>query len=147
MIEEHIGRWESPRCPATTDVTVTEWDTLVALPDAVDPVRPDLTCELAIGHEDRHVALVVAAYDGDQLWWLRWAGHRRDVVNIELCDGTDADEHDDCLLPDRHSGPHSFEIRPVHEPRDDAAPLQSRTYLACPRWPAASRRHQQRQDS
>jgi hypothetical protein len=122
MIQEHIGHRQSPRCPATAYVTVTEWDKLAALPDPVDPVRLDLACELAIEHEDRHVAFVVAACEGSQLWWLRWSARNRDLVKIELCDVADADELDDCLLPYRHRGPHSFEIRPVHEACDHAAP-------------------------
>jgi hypothetical protein len=142
MIEEYGGRCEPARCPATTEVTATEWEALAALPDPVDPALLDLTCELAAGHEDRHVAFAVAASGGNQVWWLRWAGRLRDVVRIELCDGRDADEQDDCLLPYRHSGPHSFEIRPVHGPRNDVAP-QSGPYRASPRWPAAAQRHQQ----
>lgn len=133
MIEEHVSRGESARCPATTDVMVAERNALITLPDPVDPIRLDLACELAIGHEDRHVAFVVAACGGNQLWWLRWAGRIRQVVQIEPCDGRDADEQDDCLLPRRHRGPHSFEIRPVREARNDAATPRSGAYRASPR--------------
>jgi len=119
---------------------VTELDTLVALPDPVDPVRPDLTCELAIGHHDRHLGFAVAADAGNQMWWLRWAGHLRDVVQIELCDGKDTHEQDDCLLPYRHRGPHSFDIQPVQHASADTAPHSS-AHRASPRWPAAPRRH------
>ncbi|GAA0920280.1 hypothetical protein [Virgisporangium aurantiacum] len=142
MIEEHVGRSESTRCPATTEVMMTEYKMLGALPDPVDPVRLDLTCELAIGHEGRHVGLVVAAYAGNQLWWLHWAGQHRDMVQSELCDGRDPDEHDDCLLPYRHRGAHSFEIRPVHEPSDIAAPPQSGADRASAHWPVAPRGYQ-----
>jgi hypothetical protein len=135
MIEEHNGRRESARCPATTDIMVTEREKLVALPEPVDPVQFDLMCELAIGHEDRHVAFAVAARGGNQLWWLRWAGRSRDVVEIELCDGRDADGQDECLLPYRHRGPHSFEIRTVH--------AQSGVSRASPQWPVAAPRHRQ----
>ncbi|GAA0927318.1 hypothetical protein Vau01_117220 [Virgisporangium aurantiacum] len=109
------GRGESAQCFATTGLTVTECDRLAALPDPVEPARLDLTCELAIGHTDHHIAFAVAAHSGNQQWWLRWNGRLRDVVHIELCDGRDADEHNDCLLPHGHDGPHSFAIRPVHK--------------------------------
>jgi hypothetical protein len=84
----------------------------------------------------------VAAFGGNQLWWLRWAGRLRDVVQIGLCDGSDPDEQDVCLLPHRHRGPHSFEIRSVHEPRDRTVPRRSDPGRASPRGPAATRGHQ-----
>jgi len=125
MIEVDDGQRGLARCPAATDLMATERDKLVALPDPLDPVRLDLTCELADGHHDCHVGFVVGARRGNQLWWLCWASGLRDVVQLQLCDGRDTDEQDDCLLPYRHRGPHSFEIQPVRQPRQDAPPLQS----------------------
>jgi len=125
MIEEHVGRCESAPCPVTTDVTVTEWKRLAALPDPLDPVRLDLTCELAAGHQDGHVAFAVAAHAGDQLWWLHWAGRLRDVVQLELCEAELADSMDSCLLPQHHQGPHSFDIQPVQEHGDNSTPSLS----------------------
>ena len=92
MIEEDVGHGDSARCPATTYLMATERDTLVELRDPLDPVRLDLTCELAIGHQDRHVGFVVGARRGNQLWWLRWASGLREVVQLKLCEGKDADE-------------------------------------------------------
>jgi len=142
MIKNDVGRGQSARCPAATSVTVTEWAKLAALPNPLDPVRLGLTCELAIGHEERHVGFVVAAGGGDQLWWLRWAKHLRDVAQMELCDGKDIDGQDDCLLPYRHQGPHSFDIRPIQQSSCDAPPTRSRAHRATPGWPVAPARHQ-----
>jgi hypothetical protein len=125
MITKHLDRCESARCPATTDVTVGEWKRLVALRDPLDPVQLDLTCELAAGHQDSHVAFAVAAFSGNQLWWLRWAERLRDVVQLDLCEAEVAGSLDVCLLPHRHRGPHSFEIQPVQEPGGDSAPSLS----------------------
>src|SRR5690349_20530473 len=108
MIRSHLDRYKLARCSATTNITVTEQEALVALPDPVDPIRLDLACELAIGHDDRHVGFDVAAHGGHQAWWLRWIGRRRDAVQVDMCDGKDLDEQDDCLLPEGHRGPHSF---------------------------------------
>jgi hypothetical protein len=121
MFEENSGRCESARCPATTDVTATEWERLAALPYPLDSVRPDLTCELAAGHPDGHIAFAVATHGGNQLWWLRWAERQRNVVQLELCPAEEADSMDDCLLPQRHRGPHSFDIQPVQGHGDNSA--------------------------
>jgi hypothetical protein len=112
MITDHVGHYRSARCSATTDVTVTELEKLAALPDPVDPARLHLICDLAAGHQDSHVAFVVAAHAGDQLWWLRWAERLRDVVQMELCETDESDSQDVWLLPHGHRGPHSFEIQP-----------------------------------
>jgi len=141
MITKYLGRRQWARCPATTDVMATECEKLVTVPDPLDPVRLDLTCELAAGHEDSHVAFAVAARGGNQLWWLRWAERLRDLVQIDLCEGEDADERDVCLLPHGHRGPHSFEIQPVQEPGEDSALRQSSAYLASAGQPAVPRRH------
>ena len=121
VIIKEPGRCQSARCPATAEVTVRERERLVALRDPLDPVRLDVTCELAAGHQDSHVAFAVGAFEGDQLWWLRWAERLRAVVQLDPCEAEAAGSMDVCLLPQRHRGPHSFEIQPIHEPGGHSA--------------------------
>jgi hypothetical protein len=125
MITKQVSRCQPARCPTTTDVTVREWERLAALRDPLDPVQLGLTCELAAGHQDSHIAFAVAAFGGNQLWWLRWAERLRNVVQLELCEAEVAGSMDVCLLPLRHRGPHSFEIQPLHQPGDDSVPSLS----------------------
>lgn len=83
------------------------WD---AQPDA-----SRLDCELVAGHPGSHVALVATAHGGDQWWWLRWDERHSAAIQIDPCDaelpqGRYADE---CVLPDGHPGPHSFDLLPL----------------------------------
>jgi hypothetical protein len=102
------------RCSVPSQVTASQFAALSALPDLVEPVTPHLLCELAVGHEDEHAALAVASDGGDRWWWVRWGRRRHDVVNIDPCEITEADEPDSecCLFPAGHPGSHSFELQP-----------------------------------
>jgi len=117
-----VARWL--RCAVTTRLTASEFATLAALPYPVGPVLRDLACELGSGHEGTHVAFTVGADNGERWWWLRWAVGSRKVVQIEPCDGRRAVDPrlDDCLLPYRHPGPHSFDIRVAGSARLIAQP-------------------------
>jgi hypothetical protein len=101
------------RCGARTEITVSEFAMLSALPDPIEPASPRPFCELADGHEDAHVAFALASHEGVQWWWLRW-GRRHEVVGIDLCEVTESDglDADFCLLPGGHPGPHSFDLQP-----------------------------------
>jgi len=101
-----------PRCGAATRLSASEFAKLTALPHPADPVLHDLGCELGSGHEGSHVAFTVSAHGGEHWWWLRWAGWLRQVVQISPCDHRQriGPHLDDCLLPRRHPGPHSFNI-------------------------------------
>jgi hypothetical protein len=104
----------SVRCDIPTHVTASQFATLSALPDPVEPVTPHLVCELAAGHEDDHAALVVASHGGDRWWWVRWGRQRHVVAHIDPCPVTEPEALDSefCLLPAGHSGSHSFDVRP-----------------------------------
>ncbi|GIF42898.1 hypothetical protein Axi01nite_72090 [Actinoplanes xinjiangensis] len=52
-----------------------------------------------MGHEDAHVAFVMAAQDGERWWWVRWDSARHEVVDIDVCPWVDGTVHDDCRLP------------------------------------------------
>ena len=100
------------RCRAATDATASELAALSALPRPVEPVVRRLSCELAAGHRDSHVAFAVAADDGDRWIWVRWSPESRGFAQIDPCSTVSADPaiEDCCLLPHAHTGPHSFEI-------------------------------------
>jgi hypothetical protein len=59
------------------------------------------------------VAFTVAASDGDRWWWLRWDKHLRGLAEMDPCPESRSSEsvEETCLLPERHPGPHSYEIR------------------------------------
>jgi hypothetical protein len=102
------------RCSAPTQATASQFAALSALPDPVEPVTPQLVCELADGHEDGHAALVVASHGGDRWWWLRWDRRRHDVVQIDPYEVTEGEAPDPefCLFPAGHPGSHSFDLQP-----------------------------------
>jgi hypothetical protein len=98
-------------CKSTTSLTALEAAKLrtvsgpAALPDA------PLACEIAAGHDGDHIALATVS-EGDQLWWwLCWGAQARRIRLIDLCDGRSLDDPylDECLLPEGHPGPHSYE--------------------------------------
>jgi len=101
------------RCPASTRLTAEESAELDALPSPVDPVPRSVTCELAADHLGRHVAFTVAASGGERWWWLLWAADLRKLVEAHPCDRRQnhGPHRDDCLLPQDHPGPHSFDIQ------------------------------------
>ena len=94
----HVGSVDSARLPASARQDGRAW--------------PAVDCELAAGHDGSHVAFVAAADEGEQWWWLRWSPRTREVVQIDPCavEGVSGAYRDDCLLPDRHLGPHSYEL-------------------------------------
>jgi hypothetical protein len=101
-----------PPCDATTRLTTSEFATLSALARAVDPLLRRVTCELAAGHGGPHIAFTLAAPGGEHWWWVRWSVRLHEVVRLDPCDGEGSGPYRDCcLLPVRHPGPHSFEIR------------------------------------
>jgi hypothetical protein len=104
---------ESRRCEARTSLTTTEAAKLRVISTDVPAPNTSLPCEIAAGHDGDHLALA-AVSDGDELWWwLCWGLRVRQVRQIDLCDGRDLDDPylDDCLLPEGHPRPHSYQIR------------------------------------
>jgi len=97
---------------------------LATLPPIFEDVHPDtglLRCELGAGHDRDHVALVATARGGDQWWWLRWDGSPGEVIEVIQIDPCDAElpqgrYADECLLPEGHPGPHSFDLLPPDGP-------------------------------
>jgi hypothetical protein len=113
MPHEEGPLWD--RCATSTRLVDNEFATLQLLPAAVDPILRSIKCELAAGHSGSHVAFTVAVSGGEHWWWLRWESGLRNLVRADGCvhireDGPQSDE---CLLPEDHQGPHSFEIRAV----------------------------------
>jgi len=93
------------------------------IPADVHPSGGRLSCELLAGHEGSHIAFAAAARDGDQWWWLRWdgpSGECTELVQIDPCSAVlpQGRYADDCMLPDGHLGPHSFDL-PARPPLDD----------------------------
>jgi len=74
-------------------------------------------CELGAGHQGCHTGFLSVSDEGDRWWWLRWSPPTREVVQIDPCtaENETGTYRDDCLLPDRHSGLHSFDLRPTDE--------------------------------
>jgi hypothetical protein len=94
-----------------TPLTEAEIAAVHRLHDPVDPPPQDhLVCELGAGHDDAHLAFVVAVAGGEMWWWLRWSSQRRELVPLEACPGADRLSGDDCLLPVERPGLHSFEF-------------------------------------
>jgi hypothetical protein len=102
---------EAVRCKSTTSLTAVEAAELRGISGDAPAPGTSLVCEIAAGHDGSHTALATIS-DSDQLWWLCWGDRAREVCQIPLCDGRDLDDPylDECLLPEGHSGPHSYEI-------------------------------------
>jgi hypothetical protein len=102
----------SNRCRAATSLTAIEIAKLRVMCDQVPAAQTSLSCEMAAGHDGSHVAFAATADDGEMWWWLYWSGQAREVRQVDLCDGRCLDDPylDDCLLPDGHPGPHSFDL-------------------------------------
>ncbi|MEV8504532.1 hypothetical protein AB0368_06825 [Actinoplanes sp. NPDC051475] len=95
----------------TTVLTASELVVLGALDGLVEPASQDaVACELAAGHEDVHAAFVVASDGGDRWWWIRWNAMNRRLSCLQTCDRADQLTGDDCLLPQKHPGRHTFEM-------------------------------------
>jgi hypothetical protein len=102
-------------------VSAAELATLPTIPEDADPVSCHLCCELVARHDGSHFALVATANGGDQWWWLQWEGKVGELVQIDPCDAelSQGRYADDCVLPEGHHGPHSFDLRlPSPPPRD-----------------------------
>jgi hypothetical protein len=102
----------SIRCRVATSLTAIEIAKLRVMCGEVPAAQTLLSCEIAAGHDGSHVAFAATADDGELWWWLYWGGQTRDVRQVDLCDGRRLDDPylDDCLLPDGHQGPHSFDL-------------------------------------
>jgi hypothetical protein len=87
--------------------------TLPVVPAGAHPVSGHLHCELVAGHDGSHIALVATANDGDQWWWLQWDNKVGEVIQINPCDAELPQRRyaDECVLPDGHPGPHSFDLK------------------------------------
>jgi hypothetical protein len=103
---------EPVRCGVTTGLTAIEAARLRVNCRQIPAVDAVLICELAAGHDGSHMAFATTADDGQPWWWLCWEGQTRQVRQIELCDTSWLNEPyiDDCLLPEDHPGPHSYEL-------------------------------------
>jgi hypothetical protein len=121
------------RCPALARVNAGEWLTSIAGSEDVHLENGRLSCELVAGHDGSHVALVATVRDGDQWWWLRWdgqVGEAIEVVQIDPCDAElpQARYADDCLLPEGHPGPHSFDLPPLPSLAEERHPVRIRPH-------------------
>ncbi|MEU4689983.1 hypothetical protein [Actinoplanes sp. NPDC023714] len=96
------------RCDSAAEVTDSQFSTLLAQRYRAGPPLRAVHCELASGHEGGHIAFVLAAEQGDEWWWLRWGGGRHEILPLDVC--LSQSDHDDCLLPNRHAGEHSFRL-------------------------------------
>jgi len=101
------------QCGATTSLTAHEAAKLHVICRDVPVVQAFLSCELAGGHDGSHVVVAATADDGELWWWLQWGSHWREVRQIDLCEARWLDDPylDDCLLPEGHPGPHSFQLQ------------------------------------
>jgi hypothetical protein len=104
---------ETVRCGVMTSLTAVEAAKLRVSCCEVPVVQALLSCEIAAGHDGSHVTFATTADDCELWWWLCWGGQTREVCQIEVCDARWLDDPylDDCLLPDGHPGPHSFELQ------------------------------------
>ncbi|GIE96690.1 hypothetical protein Ari01nite_41550 [Paractinoplanes rishiriensis] len=93
-----------------TVVKDAEFETLLAQRLLLSPPLRHVHCELVVGHEDSHVAFVLAAEYGERWWWVRWDSTRHEVLALGVCPYTEPQEHDDCLLPVGHVGTHGFQL-------------------------------------
>src|SRR3954453_7540236 len=119
---EVLGRTRRTRmyCRTVASVSAAELLTMMISADA-RPAPGPLSCELVAGHPGDHLAYAAAAHGGDQWWWLRWDGRPDKVgelVQIDPCDAVlpQGGYADDCVLPQGHPGPHSFDLADGVEP-------------------------------
>jgi hypothetical protein len=123
-------------CRTATRVDAGEQLPMSTMPADVQPAGGRLSCELVDGHHGSHIAFAAAAQDGDQWWWLRWdgpSGESSELVQIDPCSAVlpQGRYADDCMLPQGHHGPHSFDL-PARPPLDgrSAADGQPETSIA-----------------
>ncbi|MFJ7416612.1 hypothetical protein ACIQWZ_38310 [Streptomyces sp. NPDC098077] len=111
-----------PLCDARTDFKPIETLFLHQLPEPSHELVESSRCELQREHAGVHISLAQAS--GLDSWWLVWApgnaqltarGQNMDrrLHKMDDCPATqdgDPDGGDECLLPARHTGAHSFEM-------------------------------------
>ena len=104
---------EHTRCAVMTSLMDVEVAKLRVVCGQVPAPQAALSCEVGAGHDGHHMAFAASADGGDLWWWLCWTGQTRELRQIETCEGSCLDDPylDDCLLPDGHPGPHSFDLR------------------------------------
>lgn len=107
-------------CQTVATVTAVELLKTTTISANAHPAGDQLSCELAAGHPGNHMAFAAAAQDGDQWWWLRWDSQpsgASEVVQIDPCDAElpQGQYADDCVLPQGHTGPHSFDLAAAPE--------------------------------
>ena len=101
-------------CRATTRVRSTDSARLPVSARQHGAASRRAGCELVAGHDDSHMTFVATSEGYERWWWLRWGPRAREVLQIDPCAAERTGAHpDDCLLPERHLGPHSFELRPA----------------------------------
>jgi anti-anti-sigma factor len=100
------------RCRSAARAAPPSWP---PIPWDAQPEGSRLDCELVAGHPGSHVALVATAHGGEEWWWLRWDEQHSDPIQIDPCEAEllQGRYSDDCVLPDGHPGPHSFELLPL----------------------------------
>jgi hypothetical protein len=86
------------------------------------PVRPVIyrtglaprcqDCELADTHASSHIVFAGTTEGDDRWWWLHWSGRIESVVQADPCPVEEpcGSYTEPCLLPQRHPGPHSFQL-------------------------------------
>jgi len=102
-------------CGTVAAVSAARLLTVTNVSADAHPARSRLSCELVVGHHGSHVAFAAATRDGDQWWWLRWdgqSGGAAELVQIDPCSAVlpQGRYADDCMLPQGHPGPHSFDL-------------------------------------
>ncbi|WP_332010953.1 hypothetical protein [Streptomyces uncialis] len=108
-----------PLCDARTDLKPIEVLFLQQLPEPSHELVESPQCELQREHSGVHIALAQAS--GPDSWWLVWApgnaqltarGRNMDrrLHEMDDCPATQGESEDECLLPARHAGAHSFEM-------------------------------------
>jgi hypothetical protein len=112
------------RCPAVATVSAAALSTLTAATVDLRRERGPFGCELGAGHDGTHVALAATARGGDQWWWLRWHEQFSEVIQIDPCttELMHGPDSDCCILPEDHTGPHSFDLPPLSCTPSQATP-------------------------
>jgi hypothetical protein len=104
---------EPMTCGATTRVRSADSARLPESARRHGTAAQPRACELPAGHDGGHVTFLAASDGYESWWWLRWGLQTREILHIDPCpaQGNPGAYPDDCLLPDNHVGPHSFEMR------------------------------------